>query len=363
MGGAAEDGAGAVFHQHEVGDIDRQAGVGTEGVDGQERRLVAHLLGGLDHLLAGADAAALGDELGEIGVGRGEAGGERMVGRDGDEARAEESVVAGGEDLDGVAGNGGGAIGEGEADAHALRPADPVLLHQADFFRPAVEGVDRGQQVLGVAGDPQEPLGQLALLHLGAGAPAAPVDHLLVGEHGLVDRVPVDLRLAAVGEVFGEEIEEELLLLGVVFRIAGGEFPRPVERQAHHLELVAHDGDVVVGPRARVDPALHGRVLGRQAEGVPAHGMEDVVALGAHGAGNDVAHGVVADVAHVDAPRRVGEHLQDVVFRAGIVVRGFEDAGIRPRLAPARFRLAGIVSVGGHCGRTITRIAGRRSTG
>ena len=36
-----------------------------------------------------------------------------------------------------------------------------------------------------------------------AGAPAAAVDHLLVGEHGLVDRVPVDLGGLAVDEARG----------------------------------------------------------------------------------------------------------------------------------------------------------------
>src|SRR5881628_763326 len=70
-----------------------------------------------------------------------------------------------------------------------------------------------------------------------------------------------------------------------------------------------------------------------------------IVAARAHEAGEHVAHRVVAHVPHVDAPRRIGEHLQHVVFRARVVVRGFEDAALVPHLLPARLGLAGVVAV------------------
>ena len=72
-----------------------------------------------------------------------------------------------------------------------------------------------------IVGDLEEPLRQLALLDQRAGAPAAAVDHLLVGEHGLVDRVPVHLRLLALDQPGLEEVEEHLLLVLVVGRVAG----------------------------------------------------------------------------------------------------------------------------------------------
>ena len=50
-----------------------------------------------------------------------------------------------------------------EGEAHALRTADPVLLHQPHFFRPLGEAVQRGEQFIGVSRDLQEPLGKLAL--------------------------------------------------------------------------------------------------------------------------------------------------------------------------------------------------------
>ncbi len=109
------------------------------------------------------------------------------------------------------------------------------------------------------------------------------------------------------------------MLLAIIFRIAGGEFARPVDRQSHQLQLLAHRRDIVVGPVARVDAFVARGVFGRQAEGVPAHGMQHIEALRAAEAGDDVAHRVVARMAHVDAPRRIGEHLQHIAFGLGAI--------------------------------------------
>jgi len=48
------------------------------------------------------------------------------------------------------------------------------------------------EQVVAVLGDLEKPLRELAPLDRRAGAPAAAVDHLLVGEHRLVDRIPIE---------------------------------------------------------------------------------------------------------------------------------------------------------------------------
>jgi hypothetical protein len=73
-------------------------------------------------------------------------------------------------------------------------------------------------------------LRELALLDLGARAPAASVDHLLVGEHRVVDRVPVHFRRFALDPARLPEIEEQLLLVAVIGRVAGRDLARPVER-------------------------------------------------------------------------------------------------------------------------------------
>ena len=67
----------------------------------------------------------------------------------------------------------------------------------------------------------------------------------------------------------------------------------------------------VSGMRAGLDRG----VLGRQAERVPAERMQHVVAAHPLGARHHVADDVVADVADVRVPRRVGEHLEAVVLR------------------------------------------------
>ena len=345
---AAEDRAGAVVHQDEICDVDRQLPSWIERMDRLDAGVEALLLGGVDDLLRGAVAFAFRDEFGERRILRGCGRGERMIGRERHEFGAEQGVVARGEDLELVFSRRRGRRIEREADMQSLRAADPVALHDAHFLRPAVEAVERLQQILGKFGDAEVPLRHLALLDQRARAPAAAVDHLLVGEHGAIDRIPVHLAELALDQARAQEVEEHLLLVLVVGRVAGRDLARPVERQPHRLELRLHRRDVLVGPRLRMDLALHGGVLRRHAEGVPAHGMQHVETHGALVARDHVAHRVVAHVPHMDAPRWIGEHLQHVVFRARVVVAGGEDAPLVPDFLPTRLGLAGVVAFGGH---------------
>ena len=281
---------------------------------------------------------------GERGVLLGRGLGEGMV--DGEEGGAEQRVGARRVDLE-LAKALRRRLGvERPADEQALGAADPVRLHQAHLLRPLVERAERGEQLLGVGGDAEAPLHALALFDERARAPAAAVDDLLVGEHGLVDRVPVHLAEAAVGEALVEEVEEEALLVRVVVRLAGGELARPVERQPHRLQLRLHRLDV--GVVHGVDLALHGGVLGRHAEGVPAHRVEHVEALGALVAGEHVAHGVVAHVPHVDAPRRIREHLEHVAPGAAVILGGAEDLRLLPGRLPVLLARGRVVAFGRH---------------
>src|SRR5205085_3853024 len=99
---------------------------------------------------------------------------------------------------------------------------------------------------------------------------------------------PIDLAFLAVNEASLEQVEEERLLVPVICRVAGCELASPVEREAEPLELIAHGSDVRPGPFARVDLALHRRILGRHTEGVPAHRMEDLVPLHPPVTGNHI---------------------------------------------------------------------------
>ena len=322
---AAENRARAVIHQDEIGDIDRQAPVGIEGMKDAQAGVVALLLRRLDRRDRRADLPAFLDEGGELRVVAGGGGGERMIGRDRHEFRAEQRVGTRRVDFEFVDARFAGERPQrrrvdDEADHQAFRAPDPVALHQAHLFRPAVEAVEARQQIVGIVRDLEEPLRQFALLDDRARAPAAAVDHLLVGEHGLVDRVPVDLRLPARDEAGAEEVEKQLLLMLVVARVASRDFARPVERQPHRLQLRAHRFDVGVGPFRRMGVVLHRGVFRRHAERVPPHRMQDVVAARAPESGDDVAHRIVAHMAHMDAPRRIGKHLEHVIFGPRIVV-------------------------------------------
>ena len=99
---AAEDRARAIFHQHEIRDIDRQRRAGPERVARAQAGVEALFLGGLEHRLARPHAVAFGDEGGEAGIAARQFLGERMVGREGAEGGAEQRIGPGGEDLEPV---------------------------------------------------------------------------------------------------------------------------------------------------------------------------------------------------------------------------------------------------------------------
>ena len=267
-----------------------------------------------------------------------------MVGRHAHEPGAKDRVGPGGIDLQ-IAPLRQARVGHGgESERQPLRPADPVALHGAHLLGPVGQMVEARQQVVGHVGDAEEPLRQFPPLHLRAGAPAAAVDHLLVGQHRVIDRIPVDHRRLAIRQPRRQHVEEKRLLVAIIGGFAGGDLARPVQRQAHQPQLRLHRGDVVAGPGAGVGAALHRRVLGRHPEGVPAHRVQHVEALRPLVARDHVAHGVVAHMAHVDAPRGVGKHLQHIVFRArGIMPRG-EAAAILPHRAPCRLDGRGVVA-------------------
>ena len=130
---------------------------------------------------------------------RGRAGRERMLGGDRHEGHAHQRVGARGEHLRArfalaVRARTGNAI------SHAFAAADPVRLHRLHALGPAGRSSSAASSSSAYCGDAQEVHRDLALLDQRAGAPAAAVDHLLVGEHGLVDRIPVDDAGLLVGD-------------------------------------------------------------------------------------------------------------------------------------------------------------------
>ena len=336
----AEHRAGAIAHQDEVRDIDRQFPAVVERMHDADAGIEALLLGGLQRFLGGAQLAALGVEGGDLGIAFQRLG-QRVVAGNRGEACTEQRVGAGGVDLQLVEIRGSILGLEAEFQAGAL--ADPVLLHQADFFGPFGQRVDGLQQFLGIVTDAEKPLCQLLALDQRARAPAASALDLFVGQNRHVDRVPVDGRFLAINQTLFHHVDEHGLLLAVILRIAGRQFARPVDRQAHRLQLRPHVRDILIGPVAGVHAFFHGGVLGRHAEGVPAHRVQHVEAARRLVPRHHVAHGIVADMAHVDAARRIGKHLQHIVFIPCVVGFGLEDLRCVPCRLPFRLDDLGIV--------------------
>ena len=122
-----------------------------------------------------------------------------MLGRQLQRSRAVDGIDARGEDADRRPPAPAVAPYQFEVHQRAFAAPDPVALHGADFFRPAAQLVQTAQQFVGVVGDAQEPLLQLALLHQRVFVPpAAAVHHLLIGQHGGALRTPVHLALLAI---------------------------------------------------------------------------------------------------------------------------------------------------------------------
>ena len=174
-------------------------------------------------------------------------------------------------------------------------------------------------------------------------APAAAVDDLFVGQHRAAGFAPVLGRMFAVDQALFQEFQEKALLVDVVTGVAGGDFAPPVIGITQALQLRAHGVDVGDGPGGGMQLVLDGGVFGRHAERVPAHGVQDVVAFHAFEPGHHIADGVVAHMPHVDAPRGVGEHFQDVVL--GLCGVGFhvEVAAFFPNALPFPFDVLGHV--------------------
>ena len=211
---ATEHRAGAIVHQHKIGDVEWQLDCVVKRVLQPQAGIEAELFLRFDLRRCRPTLAALLDEGGDGGV-TGQALRNRMLRCNRDKAGAKDRVGPGGEHL-----NLGRTICAVEFELQALRFADPVFLHQPDLFRPLVEAAQTIEQFIGELGDFQEPLAELALFDQCAAAPAAPVNHLLVGQHGHIDRVPVDRRFLAVDETRRIEIEEQRLFVAVIVRLA-----------------------------------------------------------------------------------------------------------------------------------------------
>ena len=215
-----------------------------------------------------------------------------------------------------------------------MAAADPVALLGLDPLD-VVHIVQVVDEAVGVGRDLEHPLALDALHHRAAAPLADAVDHFLVGQHHLAAGAEVDGGLLLVGKALLVELQEDPLGPLVVFGIGGVDLAVPVKGEAQGLQLALEAGHVLGRDDFRVDVVFQGIVLGGQAEGVPAHGIQDVIAALPLFAGHDVQRGVAARMTHVQAGRRrIRELHQRVELGLGVVDLGMEGMLVLPDFLP-----------------------------
>jgi hypothetical protein len=167
------------------------------------------------------------------------------------------------------------------------------------------------QEPLGVGRDLEEPLGDPPLLH-GRPAPLARTsDHLLVGQHRLARRAPVDGGLLPLHQAGFEQLKEDPLRPAIVIRIGGVDRVGPIEHAPDPSELSCEVRDI---PRDQVhgmDVDLEREVLGMDPEGVEPDGLEDGPPPQPMVAAMHIRTGEGIDVPHMEAlGGGIGEHHQ-----------------------------------------------------
>ena len=342
LAGRGHDCAGAVAHQHVVGDPNRDVFVGEDVV-----RVCAGEDAGffLDrgHPLDFSLAARLGDVGFDLRALRwsSDLRDQRMLGREHHERYAEDCVGTRREKADFFI----RVTGDGEGEFRAFAAADPVALHQLDRLGP-IDAVEIGEQSIGVVGDLDVPLLEI---FFGDGVvgmpPAASVDDLFVGENGLAFVAPPLRAVRAVGEAALQEHQEEPLRPPVVLRRGRIYFARPIVSAAGDGELALEVGGVARDGFGRMRSFEDRFVFGGQAERVPSHWMQHVESRHPLVAADDVARHVVVQMADAEAGAgRVGEHLEDVEFRAAGILARQVKIGAVPFGLPGRLDFLWVVA-------------------
>ena len=276
MRGHGHDGAGAVGHQDIIGYPDRDFRA-VDGIDGRQAvnadaGLVFRQLRALEIGLSGCcftigyDLIVVLDlvlELLDVG----------MLGREHHVGHAEQGVRAGGVyaelfflafDL--------------EIDLSTVGAADPVALLDLDAVD-VIHQIQVVDQLVGIGRDLQHPLALHFLDDRGAAALADAAHDLFIGQTDLAAGAPVDGHLGLVGQAFLEELQEDPLGPVIVIGIGGVYFAFPVEGIPQGMQLCLKARHVVLRNDLRMNVVLDGVVFRGQAEGVPTHGEQHIVAL------------------------------------------------------------------------------------
>jgi len=375
VGRHRHDGARAVFHQHEVRDVDRHhiTVQRVHRIAANEAALLLAVGGGAQEtvLLFGLLHISL-----HFGVARGalhQFSYARMLRREHHEGNAKKRIGARGENLH---------VGklrrlrvvhrharrkflrqQLEPNHRPLAAADPVALHGFHALGPIIKLVQIGEKLLGVISNLEKPLFEVLHLHGILAAPTGTLLHLLVGQHRVARHAPVDGCGLLVDQPAFHHFEEKPLVPVVIIGPTRHRFAIPIETETHHLKLGFHVVDAALGPLRRMHLVQDGSVFRRQAEGIEPHGVQHLLAVHAQETGQRVTDGIHAAVPHVKASAGIGEHFQHVVF----IGTGRDGSGegllLLPMLLPARFNFGERVMNFGERRLRILRVIGHDGDG
>ena len=328
MGGHPHHRPVPIAHEHIVAHPNGHP-LATQGVGDEESRVHALFVFEGQFRFGGAALLARLDEGRQLGLGLGRVGGQGMLRRHRTKTHPHDGVGAGGKDMHETLANQISALiphlmGKGKAHTHTF--TDPVFLHEFDALGPSGHALvaHKGQQLLGILRDVQIVTRNFPLLHHGPGSPALAIDHLLIGQHGHVHRVPVHHLGLAIGQAFVEHFQKEPLVPAVITGVTSCDFSAPVDGQTHAEHLLFHVSNVVVGPRRWRHLVLECSVLSRQPKGIPTHGHQDVVAFHAQVTAEHVVDGVISHMPHVQLATGIRQHGAGVVLLSARVLGDFE---------------------------------------
>ena len=260
---------------------------------------------------------------------------ERIFGREHDIRHAESGVRTRGENAELFL-----SALHRKLDFPAVRLAYPVLLHKFGLFGP-VELVQPFEQLVGVIRDFEEPLRQVLAHHRGTAAFALALDDLLVCEHRVAGRTPVDGRGFAVSEPVLVKLQKQPLRPLVIFGKTGAHLVIPVIHRAYLFELFLHCRDVLHRAVVGMDARLYRIVFRRQTECVKPHWLKHFVALHPLETRVGVRGSVIVPVPRVQfCARRIGKHFKDVPFFIDSVAVELVKPGVRPDFLPLALYLS-----------------------
>ena len=178
---------------------------------------------------------------------------------------------------------------------------NPVALERLDALGP-VELIQVIQELLGIAGYFQKPLLQPASLYERTTAFTMTIDHLLVGQHGLIFRAPVYGRGLALCQPGLKQLQENPLRPAIIAGISRIQLVRPIEAVANTLQLPLTKAlNVARREGARVDTTLNSEVFAMDAECIKTHRLKHIVALHRHPAAMYIRTNIGVHVANMQA--------------------------------------------------------------